>query len=166
VPIENVTSAQLEDIYSGRMTSWPGGETIRVILRPRQETNTRILLSLSPGMAAADAAARQQSWALVAVTDPESDEMVSALPGAIGAACLASVLAHRLPLRIVALDGVRGTTEDLARGRYPLAKPIILVTTARSPRAAQAIVDFVLSAEGRALAAKLGVVAERGGLAP
>jgi signal transduction histidine kinase len=35
----NITTAELEEIYSGKTASWPGGEAIRVTLRPRERLN-------------------------------------------------------------------------------------------------------------------------------
>lgn len=163
VKVERLSTAELEEIFSGRRTTWPDGQPVRLVLRPVNETNTKLLAGLSPGMAAADAAARRQPWAMVAVTDPEANELVARTPGAIGAATLTSVLVEGLPLSRVALDGVRGDVADLARGAYPLAKEIVFVTTARSSPQARAIVDFALSPAGRAVAERAGVVVARPG---
>ncbi|GEJ55770.1 substrate-binding domain-containing protein [Anaeromyxobacter diazotrophicus] len=159
----SVDSAELERIYSGATPTWPGGEPIRVVLRPMAETKTAVLRGLSPGMARADDIARARPWAIVAVTDPESNELVARTPGAIGAATLTSILVEGLPLRPLALDGVPGTVEALAQGRYRLATDITLVTSARSSPEALAFVEFACSAEGRALARKSGVLTEAGG---
>jgi phosphate transport system substrate-binding protein len=159
VRIEDVSTAELEEIYSGRRTRWPGGEAIRVVLRPAKETNTSILLRLSPGMAGADALARLKPWAIVAVTDPESNQVVATTPGAIGLCTLTSLLGEKEPpLRSVLLDGVEGTTGALASGRYPLSKEVVFVTTARTPPAALAIIEFARSAEGRAVAERAGLL--------
>jgi len=155
---KDITTAELEEIYSGRRKAWPGGQAIRVILRPAKEANTTLLSSLSPGMERADAWARKQPGALVAVTDPESNQMVAQTPGAIGTATLTSTIVERSPLNVLSLDGVEGTIEALAQGKYPLAKRIVFVTTARTPPAALAIIDFACSAQGRAVAAKAGVL--------
>lgn len=155
----DVTTFELEEIYSGRLAAWPDGESIRVILRPERESNTAILASLSPEVGRAQAAARKHPWALVAVTDPESNKMVARTPGAIGAASLTSLLVEELPLNRLTLNGVAGTTAALAAGTYPLAKPILFVTTERTPPAAWAIVDFACSSRGRAVAEKAGVLA-------
>ncbi|MFL5303164.1 MAG: substrate-binding domain-containing protein [Anaeromyxobacteraceae bacterium] len=158
VRVEGVTTAELEEIYSGTRPTWPGGAPIRVILRPDADTNTKVLRRLSPGMERAEAAARRQPWALVAVTDPESDEMVARTPGAIGVAALTSLIVAKLPVRRLSLDGVVGTVASAAAGRYRLMKDVIFVTSAASSPAARAIVAFARSAEGRAIAAKSGVL--------
>ena len=160
---KDITIAELEDIYSGARLTWASGQRIRVILRPEKDTDTRLLSSLSPGMARADATARKLPWAIIAVTDPEASQMVARTPGAIGAAALSSLRVHELPLNALTLGGVPGTVKNLEQGRYPLAKEIILVITARSPPAARSFVEFAFSTRGRALAARSGVLVTGGG---
>jgi phosphate transport system substrate-binding protein len=111
-------------------------------------------------MARAEAVAHKRPWAIIAVTDPDSDERVASTPWSIGAASLTSTIVTELPLNVLSLDGVQGTAEALARGTYPLAKDIVFVTTARSSPAASAIVDFAFSPQGRAIAEKAGVLAK------
>lgn len=156
----NVTNAELEDLYSGRRVRWGDGAPVRIVLRPENETNTRILNGLSPGMERATAVARRQPWAQVAVTDPESNEMVATTPGALGMATLTSVLVEGRPLRVLSLNGVAGSVETLAQGRYPLAKDIIFVVGTNPSAAVRAILDYAFSPEGRARAAAVGVLVE------
>ena len=160
---KDITIAELEDIFSGARRTWTGGQRIRVILRPEKDTDTRLLASLSPGMARADAAARKLPWAIIAVTDPEASQMVARTPGAIGAAALSSLQVEKLPLNALTLGGVQGTVETLEQGRYPLAKEVILVTTGRSSPAALSFVEYAFSTRGRALAARNGVLVTGGG---
>jgi phosphate transport system substrate-binding protein len=155
---KDVTTTQLEAIYTGKRTTWPNGERIRVILRPEKDIVTKLLRGLSPGMEAADVIAHKQPWAIVAVTDPESNELVASTPGAIGAAALTSVTVTRLPLDVLTLDGVEGTAQAVAQGRYPLAKDFIFVATAKARAPALAIIEFAFSSEGRAIAEKAGVL--------
>lgn len=158
-----VTTAELEDLHLGRRVRWPDGSPVRVVLRPETETNTRILNGLSPGMERATATARARSWAQIAVTDPESNEMVAATPGAIGMATLTSVLVEGRSLQILSLNGLAGTVENLALGRYPLAKDIIFVTSASPSPAVRAIMEYAFSADGRTRAAEAGVLVEERG---
>ncbi|HEX7622086.1 MAG TPA: substrate-binding domain-containing protein [Anaeromyxobacteraceae bacterium] len=159
----DITVAELEAIFSGARLTWPNGRPIRVILRPEKDTNTQLLASLSPGMARADAAARKLPWAIIAVTDHEASQMVARTPGAIGAAALSSLHVEELPLNALTLGGVPGTVETLEQGRYPLARDVILVTTARSAPAALSFVEYAFSTRGRALAARNGVLVTGGG---
>ncbi len=158
VRLKTISTRELEGIYTGRTKNWPGGETVRVILRPREDTDTKILKSLSPAMAVAVAAAHQRQGMRIALTDPESNEAVSRTPGGIGTAALAGVLVSGMPLNVVALNGVRPGRKTLADGTYPLAKEIIIATTGKLPVAASQFLEFVYSKRGRALAWKYGVL--------
>lgn len=162
VPKESVTTAELEEIYAGRKTRWPDGTPIRVILRPEGDTDTKLVRSLSSGLQRADVQAHGQPWALVAVTDLESNELVAGTPGAIGAATLTSAIVEALPLRRLALDGVEGTREAVLAGRYPLAKDITFATVAGKSPAARALIEFACSVQGRAVAERSGVVVTAG----
>jgi phosphate transport system substrate-binding protein len=158
VPVKNISVTELEDIYSGKTTKWPNGESIRVILRPNEDIDTYILKGLSPGMAASIAIAQRRQGMIIAVTDPESNEMVSKTTGGIGASGLTGVLVGKIPLSVLTLHGVKPSRRTLADGTYPLAKDINIVTTGSLPPAAARFLDFVYSPRGRAIAEKAGVL--------
>jgi len=158
VPQKDITTAELEDIYTGRLRQWPNGERIRVVLRPWEDVDSQILRGLSRGMNDALNKSRTLEGVLFAATDPESDAAVSRTPGAIGTAALVSVISGRQPLNILSLDGVKGSLQSLAHGNYPLAKQIHFVTTAHPSPAVQKFLVFVYSRQGRAIAEKTGVL--------
>jgi phosphate transport system substrate-binding protein len=162
VPVKNISSGELEDIYAGKTGKWSNGETIRIIMRPREETDTRILKGLSPGMEEAMTKAQQRRGVRIAVTDPESIDAVSGTMGSIGASTLAHVLISKLPLQILDLNGVKPSRKTLADGTYPLAKDIIFVTTAKLPDAAAKFLEFVYSGKGRSIAEQYGVLITTG----
>lgn len=129
-----------------------------MILRPESDIDTRILQGLSPRMDIAVRAAQKQTGMIVAVTDPESNELVAKTPGALGASALCGVLGESLPLAVLSLNGVAPTLKNLAQGTYPLAKEIRFATTARSAASAAKLLAFIYSRKGRALAGKAGVL--------
>ncbi len=158
VPQSDITTRELEDIYAGRKTEWPGGEQIRVVMRPNTDIDTAILRGLSAGMDAAIDVARGHPGMLMAVTDPESNETVARTLGGIGASGLPGVLVGKAPLKLLSLNGVKPTVQALADGAYPLAKDIRFVTTGRAPAAVRDLLAFAYSAQGRAIAAEVGVL--------
>ena len=157
----SVTTRELEDIFSGRTNKWPSGEIIRPVLRPEGDIDTTIFRKLSAGMDRALTIAHGQRGALIAVTDPESNESLARTPGSVGTAALCGFEQQKLPLTVLSLNGVAPTTRNLANGSYPLAKDIRFITTDRISPAARRFLDFVLSPKGRALAEKQGVVFEK-----
>jgi phosphate transport system substrate-binding protein len=158
ISIKTISTKELEDIYSGEKRKWSNGETIRVILRPNEDTDTKILKGLSPGMAEAVAKAHRRQGMILAVTDPESNETVSRTSGSIGTAGLTGILFGEVPLKVIALNGVMPNIKTLADGTYPLAKSINFVTTGKLPYAAAKFIDFIYSKKGRAIAEKIGVL--------
>jgi phosphate transport system substrate-binding protein len=154
----NITTMELENIYSGRTRKWPNGETIRLVLRPQNDVDLMILRGLSPGMDAAVTTALRQRGIIIAVTDPESNETVARTVGSIGAAGLTGVVLSKLPLNIIKLNGVMPSIKTLADSRYPLAKDINFVVTDKLTEAAARFLDFIYSNKGRALAEKAGVL--------
>jgi phosphate transport system substrate-binding protein len=157
-PLKTITTRELEDVYAGRTLKWSNGETIRIILRPNEETDTKILKHLSPGMAEAITKAHQRRGLMIAMTDPESIEAVSRIAGGIGTSTLTHVLVGKLPLKVIDLNGVKPSRKTLKDGAYPLAKEISFVTTDRLPNAASRFLEFVYSKKGRAITEKYGVL--------
>ncbi len=158
VPHSNITTKELEDIYANRMTQWKNGEKIRLILRPDEDIDTKILRSLSPVLSDALTANKSHPGMIVAITDPESYSLISKTPGGIGATGLTSIIVEKLPLNILSLNGVKPTPKALADKTYPLAKEISFITTAKTSPAAMKFIRFIYSSQGRAIAEKTGVL--------
>lgn len=157
VDTREITTRELEDIYNGKLTTWPNGAIIRLVMRPNEDVDTRILSSLSSGMASAMAVARSRPGLLMAITDPEAYTMVAATPGGIGAAGMPTVVVEKIPVAALALNGVKPSPKTLASGAYPLAKEISIVTTPGTNPAAHKLISFMLSPRGRSIAYKSGV---------
>lgn len=162
VHIANITTKQMEDIYAGKMVTWPNGEPIRLVLRPHEDVDSKIISTLSPDMASAMSIARSRSGMIVAVTDPEAYAAISKTPGGFGATGLTSIIVEKIPVTSLSLNGVVASPKTLANGTYQLAKEISIVTTAKTPPAAQKLISFMLSPQGRAIAAKAGVLVTSG----
>lgn len=160
--VKSLTTQELVDIYSGKTTAWPDGETIRLILRPQEDIDTKILGALSPGMTTALITARSRPGMIVAVTDPEAYAAVIKTPGSVGATGMTSIIVEKLPVVSVPLNGVAASTQALAGGTYPLAKEISIVTTRKTSLPAQQLISFMNSPQGRAIAAKNGVLITTG----
>lgn len=155
---KNILTGELEAIYSGVTRKWANGEVIRVVLRPAEDIDTMTLRGLSPGMDKAMSEAQKRQGMIMAVTDPESNEMMLKTAGSIGASGLAGIIVDKLPLNILSLNGVMPTPMALAEGRYPIAKDIDFVTTDKLPDAAAKFLEFVYSEKGCAIVKKFGVL--------
>ena len=163
IPLNNITTKGLEDIYSGRTRKWPNQESIRIVLRPLEDIDTKILRGLPAGMNEAVTQAQNRRGMLTAVTDPESNQAVASLAGSLGATGLAGIMVEKTSLSILSLDGVAPTTASLAEGRYPLVKELNFVTKVQPSAAAQKFLDFAYSGQGRAIVESIGVLTIKAG---
>ncbi|MBF0328811.1 MAG: substrate-binding domain-containing protein [Nitrospirae bacterium] len=154
---KNIATKELEDIYSGLTRKWPNGDTIRPVLRPVEDIDTKILKGFSPGMAEAINKANVQRGMIIAVTDPESNDAVAKTIGSIGASGLTGVLTGKWKLNVLSLNGVMPSTKTLSDGSYPLAKEVNFVVTEKLSEAATKFLNFIYSEKGRAIAEKSGV---------
>jgi len=154
----NITTKELEEIYTGSNSKWQNGETIRLVIRPREDMDTQIMRGLSPGMNNAVTTSQSRPGMIVAITDLDAYTTISKTPGALGSSGLTSIITEKLPLNILTLNGVAPTPKNLANGSYPLSKGIYFVTSSRTSREAQKFINFVFSPQGRAIASKVGVL--------
>jgi phosphate transport system substrate-binding protein len=158
----DLATKELEDIYTGKVTTWPNGDKIRLVLRPIEDVDTKIISALSPGMTSAMNAVRSRPGMIIAVTDPEAYATVAKTPGGLGATGMTSIIAEKLPVASLTLNGVTASPKNLASGAYALSKEISIVTTPRTPPAAHRLIKFLLSPQGRSIAAKTGVYVTAG----
>ncbi len=146
-----MSAAELARIYRGEVTSWPGGERIRLVLRPAADADTHFLRALSPELAAAMDAALTRPGMLMAATNQECDALLARTPGSLGPSTLAQLVTEPRGLTPLAWEGVPPTLENLAAGRYPLAKPIVALRPAAPSPATGRFLAFLRSREARRL---------------
>ena len=154
----DVTTRELEMIYKGMTQKWPDGSRIRLILRPTGDTDTAIVKNISKEMEQAVKASNSRPNMILAVTDQEAAENVAIIPGALGAATLTQIETEDQPVKVLSYNGIKPTVDALAKGKYPLAKPLYLVTAPKSPVAALQFIKFARSPQGRAIMAKSGTL--------
>jgi phosphate transport system substrate-binding protein len=144
-------AAELARIYRGEVTSWPGGERIRLVLRPRSDADTLFVRALSPELAVAMDLALARPGMLMAATNQECDAMLAHTPGGLGPSTLAQLRTEPVGLVPLAWEGVEPTLANLVSGAYPLAKPTWVVVRRDPPAAVRRFLAFLASPEGRGL---------------
>lgn len=151
-----ITLKEIEGIYGGKMKNWPGGKPIQLVLRPENDTDSKIISTISPAMGQALKTARVGKSRILAVSDRESIDAVSKIPGAIGTSTLTQVSTGKLPVKVLTFEGAAPNLTSLTNGSYRLFKPLYLVTTSRTPPAAWQFVDFIRSPQGARILAQSG----------
>lgn len=160
--IEELTVAQLRDIYSGKVLDWQdvGGEGGEIALISREDGSTTRMLFEERVMGG-------ERVSLTAVVMPTSEDVVryvARYPQVIGYVTGAYAQADVLladdgipSVRIVPLEGRLPTNAEIASQRYFLARPIFLLRRTSDTARLQPFIDFVLSPAGQEIVARYHV---------
>jgi phosphate transport system substrate-binding protein len=154
--VSGITAGELVRIYRGELRSWPNGERVRLVVRPRAEADTLLVRAISSELDAAMDLALAREGMLMAVTNQECNEILARTPGAIGPSSLAQILSEDLPVAPLAWNGVAPTVANLASGAYPLSKDLIVVVRAPPSHAVRRFLAFLASPEARRILEETG----------
>lgn len=152
-PVKNLTSAQLKDVYAGRLTSWTdlGGPDKTINLYTRDEgSGTRSVFwkkALEKGTISAKAHFVASNGAMKTA--------VSQDPYAIGYVSVGHIDKSVAP---VALDGTVPTMENVRQGKYKVARGLYSNTKGDPKGIAKKFIDFLYSGEGRAIVKQKGFI--------
>lgn len=131
VPLRQVSIAELAALYAGATHQWSNGIPVRLVLRPESDSDSRLLKTLGPELAAASVKAQQRPGAHVAVTDTDTTEALERIAGSIGVTTLGLVRAEGRRLHVLDVQGVKPSAGALVSGRYPYVK--VIYATTRNP---------------------------------
>ncbi|MGG2074823.1 substrate-binding domain-containing protein [Lysinibacillus irui] len=160
--VDNLTLEQVKKIYAGEITNWRevGGEdeTIRAFQRPADsgsQTALEKLMGNTPLMKA------------------PSEDIVSGMGGiirevsqyrnyknAIGFTFryYSTEMVKNEKIKLLAIDGVVPTKENIQNGTYPLVSEFYAITAGTENHNAQKLIDWILSEEGQVMVEKVGYV--------
>jgi phosphate transport system substrate-binding protein len=144
-PKKDLTTRELETIYSNPEANWSNGSRIRLILRPATDTDTRLISSLSPAMEQAMKTALTRPGMIMAITDQEAVEQVEKTYGALGAGSLCEIISEKSNVTVLSLNGVKPSVKALTDKSYPLVKSLYLITTPSTTAPARAFAEFFQS---------------------
>jgi phosphate transport system substrate-binding protein len=149
--VTDLSDAQFAALYAAGRATFPNGQRARPVLRELEDIDTQLVGMLVPAAGVALRQAHQRSGMLRAATDTDAVELIERVPGAFGGSTLAQLLSERRPLVPLVLGSRMPSLEALEAGRYPLHKPLFIITRAEPTADARRFVDFVLSAQGQAV---------------
>ena len=157
-PVSDLTIEQIADIYTGKITHWSevGGNDAEIVLIGREAgSGTRDGFESITGTEEAC----QYRQELTSTGDVIAT--VSQNPNAIGYASLSAV---KESVKALSVGGVAPSEDTVKDGSYVIQRPFVLVTkdgVTLSP-AAQAFLDYALSADAAPIIAQAGAVAANG----
>lgn len=144
----DISLEMLEQMLDGRLTTWPDGSQLRLIMRPESDAETVYLRAISPRIDAAVTASRKRLGLHLAITDKEAADALEKIPGSLGLTTQALVVSEQRNLKLLSLGGKRASVAALANGQYPYYKPVFAVTQLAPPETVQAFLSFVKSRHG------------------
>jgi phosphate transport system substrate-binding protein len=151
-PIREVTSRQLRDLFSGRLTHWSdlGGSSAKVeVLERAPEDNIKAGFERSLGIA-------DQVFIPAAVvrSDQKALRAVSGNTSAVTYLSLSAALKAQedgIPIQILTVDKVEPGLPTVKDGSYALRRPVYLLSRERSGPIVEAFLAFAQSAEAEAI---------------
>ena len=154
VPVSNLTKSQVRDIFAGKITNWKdvGGPDKPIIVISREEgSGTRSAfeeLVMGKDVVIFDKAILQASNGAVRTT-------VSTTPNSIGYLSFGYL---DQSVKTLSIEGVEATEANAASGKYPVVRPLVMLTKGEPTGVVKAWLDYILGAEGQALVSKEGYI--------
>ena len=163
-PAEGLTSQQIRDIYSGKVTSWKElGVDFGAKLYPYQrnagsgsQSALERMMGDTPIMPPLREDRRRCMAGIVKMTADYRNQ-----PGAIGFSFRYYVneLMKGGKVKLLKIDGVEPTVENIRSGAYPFVETAYAITVSQREGNVSRFVDFLVSPEGRELVERTGYVA-------
>ena len=148
----------IEALFNSESATWPDGSPLRLVLRPRSESDTALAGAFFPGMREAIEHARARSDVPIAATDQDNADLAERLEGSLTGATVTQIRMETRPLSFVDIDGVTPTLENLETGAYPYAKTLYLVALKSRSADLQSFDAFLRSTKGREALRARGVL--------
>lgn len=158
-PVREIRRDQLIALYSGKLLNWKelGGRDEPVLLisklpgRSALEIFEEYTGLRHPSRAEKDADGTISKSVYEIGSNLESATLVGGLPGAVGYLSMGTALSlieKGMPLKILGLEGIEGTIENVINGRYPLRRDLNLVFK-RGNRKVKRFIGLFLGLEGQ-----------------
>jgi len=154
--VENLSKDGLIKIFTGETTNWKdvGGADMEIIVINREDgSGTRgafeEILGIE-GKARKDALISNENGVVKATVASKED--------AIGYMSLGYV---DQSVKILKIDGIEPSVENIKSGKYPISRPFLMVTKGDVKPEVQAFLDFVLSRKGQKIVEEHGYLSAR-----
>lgn len=153
-PVTDLTIEQIGDIYTGKISNWKevgGSDTPIVCIGREAASGTR------DGFEEVTGTKDNCEYSQELTSTGDVVQTVSGNPNAVGYASVASV---NDTVKLVSVEGIAPTTENIQNGDYRLQRNFVLVTKKDTPlsKAAQEFFDYATSPQADSLITEAGAV--------
>jgi phosphate transport system substrate-binding protein len=157
--VAGLSSEQVEQIYSGAITNWAavGGHDAEIVVINKEEGRATLhVVEEHFGLRG-----RFVKNAIVIGPNGQAITTLAGNPDAIAYVSISAAEAARhdgTPIRLLSLDEVIPTAENVRGGEYTVKRPLLLVTGPTPSATARDFLSFILSPSGQQTVAELGFV--------
>jgi phosphate transport system substrate-binding protein len=154
--VTRITKDELKQIYAGDITNWEelGGPNTEIFVIGRK-----------PGSGTRDTfdetimGSKESETPGTIIEAADSSEVKTAIQGsdnAIGYVGYSYVM--KGDTKVVSLDGIQPTIENIKNGTYALARKLYLIKLGEPKPGAKAFIDYILSSDGQKIATENGFI--------
>ena len=159
-PVDAISFSQLEALVAGKITDWaalggPENTPLEFYAREGKLSGVghmaRMLIFFNPDQVFSAAKRFKSSGPLESALENDVGRWAIALTGVSSA--------KRRNVKMLTLDGIYPSKENIMAGKYPaLYRPLYLFTKGEPKGLAKQFIDFALSAQGQAVISRAGTV--------
>ncbi|GJL74701.1 phosphate ABC transporter substrate-binding protein [Nitrosomonas sp.] len=145
-PVVSLNRQQIADIYTGKVTYWKsvGGADARITVVNKAEGRSTLELFLDY-LQLKNSAVKPH---IIIGDNAQGIKTVIGNPQAIGYVSIGAA-AHEVqrgaPIRLLSLDGVTASVENVQNGTFPLSRPLNLITSREPQGVIRAFIEFARS---------------------
>ena len=147
-PLQELTNAQIQDIYTGKLTNWQqvGGRNAPITVVNKAQGHSTLELFLHYFKLS-----NRDIHAHVVIGDNEQGiKTVAGNANAIGYVSIGSAqydATHGVPIRLLPLLHIPASIDTVRAGTFPLSRPLTLVTKSQPTGLTQTFIEFAKSAQ-------------------
>ena len=160
-PIDNLTTQQIKDIYSGKITNWKevGGKNEKIIAfqRPERSGSQSMMVHFMGDTPLKEPLTYEMEYAMLGIIEEVAEYHNE--DGAIGYSFryYFDGMTQVEGAKMISVDGVYPTNASIASGEYPIVTSLYCITVKGNQNEnVQKVIDFMLSEEGQMIIEKTG----------
>lgn len=164
-PVQQLTLAQVSDIYSGKITNWRelGGDDRPIVLLSRESNSGTHVFFLEEVVRLGEKG-NKTLFSQDTLLLPSSEGIIAEVrqnPNAIGYDGLGYITPEVKTLAIAPTasdEYVKPSVESVNSGQYPIARPLFMYTPGEPTGLVKTYIDWILGPDGQQIVKELGFV--------
>lgn len=162
-PIDNLTTEQVQAIYAGEITNWKevGGENEKIVAYQRNEGSgsQSMLIRFMDGKEIMDPPSEMVNDLMSGIVERVSDYRSKSNSIGFSYRYYLEGIIKNPDIKILSIDGVSPTVENIKNGTYPISGPLYAVTyEGNENEKVEKLLEWILSDEGQEIIEKTGYV--------